>query len=66
MVLYRITIAHLAEVLRVADLGLLCPFYADDVASDDSAQQSAQLLKLLTDRGPDQGYVPKLSKSLFI
>ena len=36
MVLYRITLFPLAEELGAADLGLLSPFYADDVAFDGS------------------------------
>ena len=66
MVLYGITLVPLSEELRVADPGLFLPFYADDAAFDDSAQKSAQLLKLLMKRGPDQGYFPKPAKSLFI
>ena len=44
MVLYGITLVSLDEELRVADPGLLSPFYADDAAFDGSAQQSAQVL----------------------
>ena len=66
MVLYGITLVPLSEELRAADPGLLFPFYADDAAFDGSAQQSAQLLKLLMKRGPDRGYFPELAKSLFI
>ena len=33
---------------------------------DGSARRSAQLLKPLTKRGPDRGYLPKPGKSLFI
>ena len=66
MVLYRITLAPLAEELRAADPGLLFPFYVDDAAFDSSARRSAQLLKLLMERGPDQGYFPEPAKSLFI
>ena len=66
MVLYWITVAPLAEELRAADQGLLSPFYADDAAFDGSAQPSAQLLKMLTKRGPDRGYFPEPAKSLFI
>ena len=66
MVLYGITLAPLAEGLQAADPGLLSPFYADDAYFDCSARRSAQLLKLLMKRGPDQEYFPKLSKSLFI
>ena len=62
MVLYGITLTPLAEELRVADPGLLSPFYADDAVCDGSAQQSAQLLKLLMERGPDRGYLPDLIK----
>ena len=66
MVLYRITLVPLAEELKVAYLGLLSPFYADNAAFDGSTQRSAQLLKLLMKRGPDRGYLPKLAKYLFI
>ena len=66
MVLYGITLAPLTEELRVAELGLLYPFYADDAAFDDLSQRSAQLLKLLMDMGTDRGYSPKPYKSIFI
>ena len=66
MVLYRITLVPLAEELQAADLGLLSPFYVDDVAFDGSARRSAQLLKLLMKRGPNRGYFPEPAKSLFI
>ena len=66
MVLYGITLVPLAEELRAADLGILSPFYTDDAAFDGSAQRSTQLLKLLMKRGPNQGYLPKLAKSLLI
>ena len=66
MVLYGITLAPLAEELRVADPGILSPFYADDAAFDGSSQRSAQLLKLLMKRGPEWGYFPETAKSLFI
>ena len=66
MVLYWIILVPLAEELRAADPGLLSSFYADDAAFDGSAQQSAQLLKLLIKRGPDRGYFPEPAKSLFI
>ena len=55
MVLYGITLVHLAEEPRVADSGILSPFYADNVEFDGSVRQSVQLLKLLMERGPDQG-----------
>ena len=45
---------------------MLSPFYADDAAFDGSARRSAQLLKMLMERGPDREYLPKLAKSLFI
>ena len=55
MVLYGITLVTLAEELRAADSGLVSPFYVDDAAFNSSARQSVQLLKLLVDRGVDQG-----------
>ena len=66
MVLYRITLVPMAEELIAADPGLLSPFYADDAAFDGLARRSAQLLKLLTKRGPDQRYFLEPAKSLFI
>ena len=66
MVLYGITLSPLAEELRAADPGILSPFYADDAEFDGLERRSAHLLKLLMKKGPDQGYFPKLSKSLFI
>ena len=47
-------------------MGVLSLFYADDAAFGVSAQQSAQLLKLLMKRGTNQGYFPEPAKSLFI
>ena len=66
MVLYGITLVPLVEELRAADPGLLSPLYADDESFNSSAQQSAQLLKLLMKKGPDRGYFPEQAKSLFI
>ena len=48
------------------DLGILSPFYADDAAFDGSARRSTQLLQMLMRRGPDRGYFPEPSESLFI
>ena len=64
MVLYRINIVPLDKELRSADLVLLSLFYADDAAFDSSARQSAHILKLLMERGPERGYFPKTGKSL--
>ena len=66
MVFYGVALVSLAEELRAVDLGLLYSFYADDAVFDGSEQQSAQLLKLLMERGPDQGYLLEPSKSIFI
>ena len=62
MFLYGITLVPLAEDLRSADPGLLSPFYADNAAFNGLEQCSAQLLKLLMKRGPDQEYFPKPAK----
>ena len=66
MVLYSITLVPQADEIRAADLGLLSPFYADDAVFDSLARKSAQLLKLLMERGADRGYLPDPSKSLLI
>ena len=66
MVLYGITIAPLVEELRDADPKILSPFYAYDAVFDGLARRSAAQLILLMDRGPDRGYFPDPSKSLFI
>ena len=66
MVLYKITLVPLVEELRAADPGILSPFYADYTAFDGSVRRSAQLLKLLMKRGPEQGYFPEPAKSLLI
>ena len=66
MVLYGITLVPLAEELRVADPGILSPFYAKDEAFGGLARQSAQLLKLFMKRAPYQGYLPDPDKFLFI
>ena len=51
MVLYGITLIPLAEELISADLGILSPFYVDNLAFNGSARRSAQLLKLFMERG---------------
>ena len=66
MVLYGITPVPLAEELRDVDPTLLSPFYDNDVAFDGSEWRSAVQLRLLMDRGPDQGYLPEPAKSIFI
>ena len=66
MTFYGITLISLDKELRAADLGLLSPFYADDVAFNVLARQSAHLLKLLMYRGPDQRYFPEMSQALVI
>ena len=38
----------------------------DDAAFDGLVRRGAQILKLLTKRGPDQGHLPGPAKSLFI
>ena len=66
MVLYGITLVYLVKELQAADPGLLSTFYGDDATFDGLARCSAQLLKLLMKRGPDQEYFPEPAKSLFI
>ena len=65
MLLYGISLIPLDEDLSAADSGLLSPFYAYDTEFDGSSQQSAQILRMLMDRGPDRGYFPETAKSLF-
>ena len=66
MVLYVNLLFPLMKELRDADPTLLSPFYANDAAFDVLARRSAAQLKLLTDRGPDQGYFLEPYKSLII
>ena len=66
VVLYWITLIPLAEELRVTDPVFLSLLYADNAAFRDLERQSAQLLKLLMERGPYRGYLPDPAKSLFI
>ena len=55
MVFYGITLVPLAKEIRAADPGLLTPFYVDDKVFEGLAQRSAQLLKILLERGTDRG-----------
>ena len=55
MVLYGITLVPLEEYLMDADPTLLSPFYANDAAFDGLARRSAAYMRLLMNRGPDQG-----------
>ena len=66
MVLYRVTLVALVEELRAAHPGLLSHFYVDDAVFDGLARRIPQIFKLLMKRGPDRGYFPEPSKSLFI
>ena len=66
MVLYGITLFHMAEELKDADPTLLSPFYANDAGLYVSARRIAAQLRLLVDRGTDRGYFPEMAKSLFI
>ena len=54
-----------AKEIRAVHPGLLSPFYADDAAFNGLTRRNELLLMLLMKRGPDQGYLPKTSKSLF-
>ena len=58
MLLYGITLVPLAKEFIVVDPGLLSPIYADDAEFDDSAQRSAQLLKLLMKMRMDRDISP--------
>ena len=66
MVFYGTTLIPLDEGLRAAELGILSPFYRDNVAFDRSERRIAQLLKLQMERGLDWEYFLEPSKSLFI
>ena len=66
MVLYGITLVPLDGDLRAAGLGLISPFNANDTTFYGSAQQSAQILKMLMNRGLDRRYFLEPAKSLFI
>ena len=66
MIMYGISIFHLAEEIHAADPGIIDPLYVDNVTFGGSAQRSSHLLKMLIRRGPDQGYFTKQDKSMFI
>ena len=66
MVLCGITLVPLVEELRAADSGLLSPFYDYDAEFHCLEQHSAQILKLLMKRIPDQGYFHEPDKYLCI
>ena len=66
MVLYGITLVPLAKDIRVADPGLISPFYAVDTVFDGSERRSEQIFKLLMESWLDRGYFPEPFKSLFI
>ena len=55
MVLYRINLILLVEEIRAADPGILVPFYMYHAEFNGLTQRSAQMLKLLVKRWPDQG-----------
>ena len=50
---YKITLVSLDEDLRAAYPWILTSFYANNVEFDGLAQRSAQLLKLIMERGPE-------------
>ena len=56
MVFYGINLAPLEGQLRAVDSEMLSPFYADDAVFDGSQRKSAQLLKMLMNRGPDHKF----------
>ena len=56
MVFYGINLAPLEGQLRAVDSEMLSPFYAYDAVFDGSQRKSAQLLKMLMNRGPDHKF----------
>ena len=66
MSLYSINLIPLSEELIAEDSGILSLFYADDAVFNCLAQRSANLLKLLMERGADRDYFSEPDKSLFI
>ena len=66
MVLYRITLVHMAEELRDEYPTLVSPFYANDVAFNGLTRRSTAQLRLLLEQRPDQGYFPEPDKFLFV
>ena len=65
MVIYGISLVPPEEDLWSADTYLLTYFYTDNAPFDGSVRRSAQILKLLMERGSDQGDLLDPSKSLF-
>ena len=66
LVLYGTTLVPLAEERRDTDPTVLSPLYTNDAVFDESAMRSAAQLRLLMDRGPDQGYFYNPAPSLLI
>ena len=66
MILYRITLTPLVEELWKGDPGILNNFYVDDAAFNGLTRRSAQLLKLILERVPDQEYLPNPAELLFM
>ena len=54
------------EEIRESDLVIITQIYAYNAAFDGSTRRSAQLLKLLVEKGLDFGYFLDPAKSLFI
>ena len=66
IILYRVNLVPLEDYLRSVDPGLITPFYTYYVLFEGWARRISQILKLFLDRGPDLGYLPEPSNSMFI
>ena len=65
IVLYGITLRPMAEDPRAKNLVLLSPFYADNAAFDELERRSAQILKLLMERGMYRRYFQQAGQVAF-
>ena len=53
---YRLVLIPMFEVMRVADLGVLNPWYADDVDMEFTARWESKLLRALMKKFPYHRY----------
>ena len=66
MVLYETTLAPLGEDLHAASLDLSAPFYVKNAMFNGLSDRISRLRTLLLEQGLVKGYLPELTKLLFM